>query len=202
MATVKKANITKEQMLADGWKEMEDKVFILEKEIENRNPLNNDPEDTDIKLKIMNKNLNSVPSAGTEAETSATADVTTSRQPIANTFVGSSTFKQRDRKFRAWNHTVKRMQYFTLEEVENQKSSIQWHILTITELIGNNGEIDIYEGDIDSRNYLIKWSDKHSLFCQHYFQSYLNKWVEASYPIDLRDIKIKGNIFQNPELLG
>jgi hypothetical protein len=52
MATVKKANITKEQMLADGWKEMDDEVFILEKEIENRNPLNNDPEDTDIKLVV------------------------------------------------------------------------------------------------------------------------------------------------------
>ena len=52
MATVKKADITKEQMLADGWKEMDDKVFILEKEIENRNPLNNDPEDTDIKLVV------------------------------------------------------------------------------------------------------------------------------------------------------
>ena len=52
MATVKKADITKDQMLADGWKEMDDKFFILEKEIENINPLNNDPEDTDIKLVV------------------------------------------------------------------------------------------------------------------------------------------------------
>lgn len=38
----------------------------------------------------MNKELNSVPSAGTEAETSTIADVTTSSQPIANTHVGCS----------------------------------------------------------------------------------------------------------------
>lgn len=52
MAKLKKASITKEQLLADGWKETDDKVFILEKEIENRNPINSDPEDTDIKLVI------------------------------------------------------------------------------------------------------------------------------------------------------
>lgn len=48
----KVANITKEQLLADGWKETGDPVHILEKDIENTNPINNNPEDTDIKLCI------------------------------------------------------------------------------------------------------------------------------------------------------
>lgn len=38
----------------------------------------------------MNKELNSVPSAGTDVEISTTDDDTTSSQPIANTHVGSS----------------------------------------------------------------------------------------------------------------
>ena len=42
----------------------------------------------------MNKELNSVPSAGTEAENSTNADVTTSSQPNANTNVVGSAFKR------------------------------------------------------------------------------------------------------------
>lgn len=50
MKDIKKAEITPEQMLADGWIKTDDKVVIFEKKIENRNPINDDPEDTDIKL--------------------------------------------------------------------------------------------------------------------------------------------------------
>ncbi len=49
---VKKADITEAEMIADGWiKSTEQPAIILfEKPIENRNPINNTPEDTDIKL--------------------------------------------------------------------------------------------------------------------------------------------------------
>ena len=47
---VKASDITKEKLISDGWKETGDPVHILEKDIENINPLNNTPEDTDIKL--------------------------------------------------------------------------------------------------------------------------------------------------------
>ena len=49
---VKKAAITEEEMIADGWIKSTEQpaIFLFEKPIENRNPLNNDPDDTDIKL--------------------------------------------------------------------------------------------------------------------------------------------------------
>lgn len=50
------AEITKEKLIEDGWVEPTDKdtsmIIYLEKLIENRNPINDSPEDTDIKLII------------------------------------------------------------------------------------------------------------------------------------------------------
>lgn len=45
-----KAKFTKEDLIKEGWKELTDDMFYMEKEIPNRNPLNKTPEDTDIKL--------------------------------------------------------------------------------------------------------------------------------------------------------
>jgi len=54
MAKEKYAKITKEQMIADGWVETKETpaIFLMEKQIPNRNPINDDPEDTDIKLVV------------------------------------------------------------------------------------------------------------------------------------------------------
>ena len=48
----KKASITLEQILADGWVKTKDFQFPFEKQLENRNPINSTPEDTDIKLVV------------------------------------------------------------------------------------------------------------------------------------------------------
>lgn len=51
---MKKSTITKEQLLSDGWKETngdERLFFVMEKKIENNNPINAS-EDTDISLII------------------------------------------------------------------------------------------------------------------------------------------------------
>lgn len=57
-----KTPITKEILLANGWincipGESGIRLFEMEKELENRNPLNNNPDDTDIKL-ILHHLLN------------------------------------------------------------------------------------------------------------------------------------------------
>jgi hypothetical protein len=44
------SSITLDQLLADGWVKTDDKVFPLEKSIENTNPINDDDDDTGIKL--------------------------------------------------------------------------------------------------------------------------------------------------------
>lgn len=53
---MEQTNITKEKLIEDGWVEPNDKdtklVIALEKIIENRNPINDDPEDTEIRLII------------------------------------------------------------------------------------------------------------------------------------------------------
>ena len=51
MPKTNKANISKEQLLADGWTETGDLVFTIEKKVPNRNPLNSSG-DTDIKLVV------------------------------------------------------------------------------------------------------------------------------------------------------
>lgn len=61
--------------------------------------------------------------------------------------------------------------------------------------------VEIFEDDIDERGYRIMYSQRYFLFCQHYVQQFSNEWVEASYPMDVRRIKIVGNYHQNPELI-
>lgn len=48
--STKKADISAEQMEADGWVKGTDPVYLYSKPIPNRNPINNTPEDSDIKL--------------------------------------------------------------------------------------------------------------------------------------------------------
>lgn len=54
METNQKANITMEEMIADGWikTEGERPIILFTKPIDNRNPLNNSDEDTTIKLVV------------------------------------------------------------------------------------------------------------------------------------------------------
>ena len=51
---VKKSDITEAEMIADGWIKSTEQpaVILFEKPIENLNPINNTPEDTDIKLVV------------------------------------------------------------------------------------------------------------------------------------------------------
>ena len=44
------SKITPELLLENGWVKTDDPIVIFEKKIENRNPINSDPEDTDLKL--------------------------------------------------------------------------------------------------------------------------------------------------------
>ena len=47
-----KMDITPDKLMSDGWVKTDDPLFIYEKAIPNRNPINNTPEDSDIKLVI------------------------------------------------------------------------------------------------------------------------------------------------------
>lgn len=60
---------------------------------------------------------------------------------------------------------------------------------------------DIYEGDKTKRGYVIMWSERLALFCEHYFRKYYKDWSEVSYPLDSDSIEIVGNIYENTNLL-
>lgn len=49
---IKNANIKEAEMIADGWIKSTEQppIILFEKPMKNRNPINNTPEDTDIKL--------------------------------------------------------------------------------------------------------------------------------------------------------
>jgi hypothetical protein len=51
MEEAKKAAISMEQLLEDGWVKTDDDVFIVEKKITNENPINNS-EDSEIRLVV------------------------------------------------------------------------------------------------------------------------------------------------------
>lgn len=70
--------------------------------------------------------------------------------------------KQRELEFRAWNIIVKKFEYFTLPDLEKQKSAIQWHIIDVTQFIGrlDKNNKKIFEGDI------VKYSVKRR-FCKN-----------------------------------
>lgn len=67
-----------------------------------------------------------------------------------------------------------------------------------TGLTDNNGT-KIFEGDTTSNGYVIMWSDKKALFCEHFESKFDSKWSEASYPMQAEGIEIIGNIHENKE---
>ena len=91
----------------------------------------------------------------------------------------------REKKFRAWNFIVHRMQYFTLPEIEQQKGSIQWHILDIMDSTGVLDSTDklIYEKDI------ILYPDTESEYVHNGVgqEKVAETKINSFYPVEFRD---------------
>ena len=106
-------------------------------------------------------------------------------------------------KFRAWNRIVQRYQYFTLQDIENQKGKIQWPILDIEQFIGlqdSSGQ-DFYIGDIAEFDN----GDKFVLKMEDWMEVYV-EWIgEPECSDQARDLyrisnaKIIGNIHEKIE---
>lgn len=118
-------------------------------------------------------------------------------------------------QFRAYNRIVNRFQFFTLQEIENQKGTIQWQNLDIdlfTGLIDENGE-KLFSGDIveaifnhEGKKSEISFNAKiiYNSNIGSFQISYLNgrdKFVNDTIwnRFFLRKI---GNIYENYDLLG
>lgn len=102
-------------------------------------------------------------------------------------------------EFRAWNIIVKRFQYFNLQDIENQKGQIQWHILKIdqyTNLKDKNIK-KIYTGDIDSLGCVVVFHE--GKFCTTYEDNNDSPSVLSKKRCSL--MEIIGNIHQDKNLL-
>lgn len=114
-----------------------------------------------------------------------------------------------DKKFRAWNRIVRRMEYFTFQELGDLKELIQWQNLEFSEstsLLDKNGK-EIYEGDIllidGHRSVSVIWYELFAGFDTEYISDTIaNSGFRG---IENKDFdhraEIVGNIYENHELL-
>ena len=173
----------------------------------------------------MNKSNIEVPSAGTTVDSNSTADIQQVSQPNANTNVVGTPFQSREIKFRLHDKEGKIIGYETHSQNEfgcwqiyqsslrgdwnngnENKLVSEGYFIAATYKVQYTGlkdikDKEIYEGDKTIRGYVIMWSKKHGLFCEHFYQKFFNEWSEASYPMFAEGIEIIGNVFENPELL-
>ncbi len=118
-------------------------------------------------------------------------------------------------KFRAYNIVLSRFQYFNLQEIENQKGKVQWHILIIEQYTGfrdRNGK-EIYEGDIlsdyvDTDEGLIKsfrqvfWDQKRGMWrLDGSFDQDKSTSDQLCYELTLFRYEVSGNIHEHSDLL-
>ena len=117
-------------------------------------------------------------------------------------------------KFRAWVKEQNRMikvfgfnEHLVFEQTwdspsikENIFEIEDCHIMQFTGLIDKNGT-EIYEGDINQYGYVIKYCEEKALFGEYGTRNGIDYDILMSYPIDSKSQIIKGNIYENPELL-
>lgn len=92
--------------------------------------------------------------------------------------------------------------YLVYEDFRDLEDGRSKHCIPLqfTGLHDKNGK-EIYEGDINQNGYVIKYCEEKSLFGEHGTRNGIDYDILMSYPIDSKSQIIKGNIYENPELL-
>ena len=114
----------------------------------------------------------------------------------------------REIKFRAWVESTLG-DYMAIQGTPDLETleSFMYHysdcknLMQFTGLLDKNGR-EIYEGDINSYGYVIKYCEKKALFGEYGTRDKKNYDVLMSYPMNSIDMIILGNIYENPELLN
>lgn len=113
--------------------------------------------------------------------------------------------KMREIKFRAWDTSFKKMQYFNQENpITFPVMNLACQLMQYTGLKDKNGK-KIYEGDIvkyDKHTILqIEWLDGEACFHYKYLKSRPNVVEDIRMYRSDEEWKVIGNIYENPELL-
>jgi len=151
----------------------------------------------------MNKSTINVPSAGTETDSSTTAQNQQVSQTNANTNVVGSLVGQREIKFKFWLGHIKKMTYeHNLIEIAHMFWDFNEEIIPLqyTGLKDKNGK-EIYEGDI-IKSTAYPNSKMKVVFLNGSFRAtgrHLMLINVLLYRLD--NPEVIGNIFENPELL-
>ena len=92
--------------------------------------------------------------------------------------------------------------YLVYEDFRDLEDGRSKHCIPLqfTGLHDKNGK-EIYEGDINQFGYVIKYCKEKALFGEYGTRNGIDYDILMSYPIDSKSQIIKGNIYENPELL-
>ena len=109
----------------------------------------------------------------------------------------------REIKFRAWDGkrmTTSGIMFNNTNSCLEVPQGSQMKLMQYTGLKDKNGK-EIYEGDVNQYGYVIKYCQEKALFGEYGCRDGINYDVLMSYTIDSKSQIIKGNIYENPELL-
>lgn len=104
-----------------------------------------------------------------------------------------------DLKLRCWNRIVKRMQLFTLQDIEKLAGKIQWQNIDIMLFTGRKDKegVDIYQNDVvlakKGNSGLGEQGDVYQVIWSDHFSQWVLFIIKSDNPNRVNQVCLKGN---------